>query len=31
MPGDRIVDALIRLTEAAHDADIVPLRADDAS
>jgi diguanylate cyclase (GGDEF)-like protein len=31
MPADRIVSALIRLNEAAHDAEILPLRADDAS
>jgi diguanylate cyclase (GGDEF)-like protein len=31
MPADRIVNALIRLTEAAGGAEIVPLRADDAS
>jgi EAL domain-containing protein (putative c-di-GMP-specific phosphodiesterase class I) len=31
MPADRIVAALIRLTETAADAEVVPLRADDAS
>jgi diguanylate cyclase len=31
MPADRIVSALIRLNEAAQDAEIVQLRADDAS
>jgi EAL domain-containing protein (putative c-di-GMP-specific phosphodiesterase class I) len=31
MPADRIVSALIRLTEVAQDAEVVPLRADDAS
>jgi EAL domain-containing protein (putative c-di-GMP-specific phosphodiesterase class I) len=31
MPPDRIVSALIRLNEAAQDAEIVHLRADDAS
>jgi diguanylate cyclase (GGDEF)-like protein len=31
MPADRIVSALIRLTEAAGGAEVVPLRADDAS
>jgi diguanylate cyclase (GGDEF)-like protein len=31
MPADRIVAALVRLNETAQDADIVPLRADDAS
>jgi diguanylate cyclase (GGDEF)-like protein len=31
MPADRIVSALARLNETAQDAEIVPLRADDAS
>jgi EAL domain-containing protein (putative c-di-GMP-specific phosphodiesterase class I) len=31
MPADRIVEALTRLSETARDADIVHLRADDAS
>jgi diguanylate cyclase (GGDEF)-like protein len=31
MPADRIVAALSRLTEAAAEAEVVPLRADDAS
>jgi EAL domain-containing protein (putative c-di-GMP-specific phosphodiesterase class I) len=31
MPADRIVAALSRLTEAAAEAEVVQLRADDAS